>query len=44
VERLYAAVRHFVQPLGADRSMSVEIERMAMQVRTGVFDPEPSHA
>src|SRR5207302_2913808 len=42
VGRTYAAVRHDVAPLDADRPMSADIERAAAGVRDGRYDPGPA--
>lgn len=40
VARTYAAVRRLVAPLAGDRPLSADIERIALALRAGAFDPE----
>ena len=40
VARTYAAVRREVKPLDGDRPLTGDIERVAVGIREGKFDPE----
>lgn len=42
VERLYTAVRREAAPLTGDRPLTADIERVAVALRAGHFDPEPA--
>ncbi len=39
VAQVYAAIRRLAEPLGADRPMGAEIERVAAGLTAGAFDP-----